>query len=295
MNTQHLQFMMEIERTRSISQAAENLYTSQPNLSRILHDVEQSLGFTVFERTSRGVRPTDRGVQYLQHVKNILRETEAIESLGKNHLSEERFSICIPRSAQMLEITADYLSSAPSGTPLNATVRECHPRQAFKLLSDGDADLAVIRFRAEYRSYFEEQAQERSMELCILRRFKYQLLMPKSHPLMEKQSIVRADLSGYPEIVHGDAFRPKGTQEESTLRQIYTVDRQAQITMLRRIPGAYMWIEPAQQEELDRWNLALRHCGDNPTTYYDALVFESKRGLNGLERDFLQLVTKKKA
>ena len=35
MNTQHLQYIIEIERTRSISQAAENLFLGQPNLSRI--------------------------------------------------------------------------------------------------------------------------------------------------------------------------------------------------------------------------------------------------------------------
>ena len=48
MNTQHLQYIIEIERTRSISQAAENLFIGQPNLSRILHDVEQMLGFRIF-------------------------------------------------------------------------------------------------------------------------------------------------------------------------------------------------------------------------------------------------------
>ena len=56
MNTQHLQYIIEIERTRSISQAAENLFIGQPNLSRILHDVEQMLGVRIFERATRGVR-----------------------------------------------------------------------------------------------------------------------------------------------------------------------------------------------------------------------------------------------
>ena len=41
MNTQHLQYVVEIERMRSISQAAENLFIGQPNLSRILHDINQ--------------------------------------------------------------------------------------------------------------------------------------------------------------------------------------------------------------------------------------------------------------
>ena len=85
MNTQHLQYIIEIERTRSISQAAENLFIGQPNLSRILHDVEQMLGFRIFERSTRGVRPTTRGTIFLQHAKSILRETEAIEAGRRGH------------------------------------------------------------------------------------------------------------------------------------------------------------------------------------------------------------------
>ena len=106
MNTQHLQYIIEIERTRSISQAAENLFIGQPNLSRILHDVEQMLGFRIFERSTRGVRPTTRGTIFLQHAKSILRETEAIEALGPKRAVANRLRVCIPRSAALLDLTA---------------------------------------------------------------------------------------------------------------------------------------------------------------------------------------------
>ena len=39
MNIQQLEYLIEIERTRSISQAAANLYMGQPNLSRILREL----------------------------------------------------------------------------------------------------------------------------------------------------------------------------------------------------------------------------------------------------------------
>ena len=99
MNTQHLQYVVEIERMRSISQAAENLFIGQPNLSRILHDMEDSLGFKIFERTSRGVRPTERGTIFLQHAKSILREMDSIEALGPRRPVANRLRICIHRDA----------------------------------------------------------------------------------------------------------------------------------------------------------------------------------------------------
>ena len=106
MNTQHLQYVVEIERMRSISQAAENLFIGQPNLSRILHDMEDTLGFKIFERTSRGVRPTERGTIFLQHAKSILREMDSIEALGPRRPVANRLRICIPRSAAMLDLTS---------------------------------------------------------------------------------------------------------------------------------------------------------------------------------------------
>ena len=81
MNIKHLQYMSEIERVGSISQAAKNLYVGQPNLSRILREVEESVGFTIFDRTHQGIRPTERGMAFLQHAHNILREMDAIETM----------------------------------------------------------------------------------------------------------------------------------------------------------------------------------------------------------------------
>ena len=98
MNIQQLEYLIEIERTRSISQAAANLYMGQPNLSRVLRDTEERVGFAIFERTRKGVRPTEQGVVFLQHARNILREAEFMENLGSNRSQSSRFRLALPRS-----------------------------------------------------------------------------------------------------------------------------------------------------------------------------------------------------
>ena len=207
MNTQHLQYLIEIERTRSVSQAAENLFIGQPNLSRILHEMEANLGFKIFERTSKGVRSTERGAIFLQHAKSIIRELERIDALGPRHPVENRLRICIPRAAFILDLTADYLNTLPVDQNLDSVVRECHARQAIEMLENGEVEVGIIRFRSEYRDYFEEQSVSRGFGFQILSRYRYQLLLPKTHALAEKQLITGQDLAGLPEIVHGDTFR----------------------------------------------------------------------------------------
>ena len=168
MNTQHLQYIIEIERTRSISQAAENLFIGQPNLSRILHDVEQMLGFRIFERSTRGVRPTTRGTIFLQHAKSILRETEAIEALGPKRAVANRLRVCIPRSAAALDLTAQYLAGLPEAEPVDAVIRECHARIALETLASGETVSGVIRFSSEYRDYFDEKNSARGLSFELL-------------------------------------------------------------------------------------------------------------------------------
>ena len=40
MNTLHFKYAVEVEKTRSITQAADNLYMAQPNLSKAIRELE---------------------------------------------------------------------------------------------------------------------------------------------------------------------------------------------------------------------------------------------------------------
>ena len=237
MNTQHLQYVVEIERMRSISQAAENLFIGQPNLSRILHDMEDTLGFKIFERTSRGVRPTERGTIFLQHAKSILREMDSIEALGPRRPVANRLRICIPRSAAMLDLTSEFIATLPEDQNLDVAIRECHARKALELLANGEVEIGIIRFRSEYRDYFEEQMTQRGLNFEILSKYRYQILLCRDHPLAQKSVLQRSDLADLPEIVHGDTFRQSGQPDQHVSRKIYTVDRLAQLSLLQKSPN----------------------------------------------------------
>ena len=74
MNLLHLRYALEVEKTRSISKAAENLLMSQPNLSRAIKELEESLGITIFKRTSKGISVTFQGEEFLSHANQEIEE-----------------------------------------------------------------------------------------------------------------------------------------------------------------------------------------------------------------------------
>ena len=285
-----MQYIIEIERTRSISQAAENLFIGQPNLSRILHDLEKTLGFRIFERTSRGVRPTERGAKFLLHARGVLREMEYIEALGPRHAVRSRLRVCLPRSARLFDLAAEYLASLASPGELEVTIRECHARQALQRLTVGEAELGVLRFRSEYLDYFDEQTAEREFSFQVLGRFKYELVLPRDHPLARRETIHMEDLAEYPQIIHGDAQRPRVRTEDMACRTIYTVDRMAQLQLLQTIWGVYTWLPPMPEQYLQRWGLIQRPCEDNTVVYQDALVYNPQYAMTDIEAGFVQYV-----
>ena len=49
MNLLHLKYAVEIEKTGSITKAANNLFMGQPNLSKAIKELETEIGITIFK------------------------------------------------------------------------------------------------------------------------------------------------------------------------------------------------------------------------------------------------------
>ena len=53
MNLNVLRYVIEVEKNRSITGAARQLFISQPNLSRDIRELEEEIGFSIFTRPGR--------------------------------------------------------------------------------------------------------------------------------------------------------------------------------------------------------------------------------------------------
>ena len=58
LEVKELQYFVVCADLSSFSRAAEVLYTTQPNVSKVIRSLEEKLGFEVFERDNRGIKLT---------------------------------------------------------------------------------------------------------------------------------------------------------------------------------------------------------------------------------------------
>ena len=76
MTLNQLLYFQAVARTENFRAAAEELYISQPSLSRSIDSLEKELGVTFFERTGRGIVLTKSGRLFQEYVDRILEECD---------------------------------------------------------------------------------------------------------------------------------------------------------------------------------------------------------------------------
>lgn len=78
-----LTFAVEVAKNTSINKAAEQLYTSQSNVSNSIKALEDELGIKIFDRTKKGISITETGREFLSYAQEILDKMDFVEDLYK--------------------------------------------------------------------------------------------------------------------------------------------------------------------------------------------------------------------
>ena len=77
-------YFLVIAKTGNLNQAAQQLYVSQPSLSKYIQRLETQLGTSLFDRSSSPMRLNESGKIYLQYLRNAIeKEQELLCQIGE--------------------------------------------------------------------------------------------------------------------------------------------------------------------------------------------------------------------
>lgn len=303
MNTLHLKYAVEVERTQSITQAAENLFMAQPNLSKAIRELEDTLGISIFERSSKGVIPTQKGSEFLAYAKNVLAEIEKMESLARpDNPDRQRFSISIPRGSYIASAFTMFASGLDMGKDMEINLKETNSMEAIANVAEGRFSLGIIRCQKEYVKFFLNYLEEKDLSHKTVWEFDELVVMSAGHPLAQKPAISYKDLDKYVEIIHGDTVIPylpagesrKPEDSAHARKRIYVYERCTQFDLLDHIPSTYMWVSAIPQEWLDRYGLVQRACRAENHSYKDLLIYPKNYVLSDLDDRFVRELQRSK-
>lgn len=299
MNILHLKYAVEVASTRSISKAAENLFMGQPNLSRAIKELEDSLGITIFRRTSKGISITAEGEEFLQYARKIISQINEVEELYMGGKKEKQtFSVCVPRSSYISYAMAEFAKSISTDVPAEVIYKETNSMRAINNVINEDYDIGIIRYQSSFGKYFRTLFTEKKLASETVTEFSYVLLYSKDSRLAKEEVLTPHSLSSYIEIVHGDPYVPslptidvkKAELSEYVDKRICVFERASQFDLLSRVPDTFMWVSPIPEELCERYGLVQRKCDFNSKIYRDVLIYRKGYTLTELDRRFITAV-----
>ncbi len=296
MNTLFFKYALEVERTRSITQAADNLFMAQPNLSKSIKEMEDTLGFHVFERTSKGVIPTEKGHLFLEYARSVVAQLDKIDALADSADENiQKFSISIPRGSYISKGITRFVSELDQTMGIDLNIYETNSMQAINNLVDGKFNLAIIRYQVVYEPYFKSFLQEKRLSADTVWEFEHLVLMSRYHKLAAQSPLKLDDLGHSIEIVHGDNVVPylsaeknnKDPRAAAPKKRIYLYERGNQFELLSNIHDTFMWVSPIPRDMLEKYGLIQRKCVFQGNKYKDMLVYPKSYRFSELDKKFI--------
>jgi len=298
MQTQYFTYALEVEKTGSITQAAENLYMTQPTLSKAIRDLEENLGFSVFKRSSRGVVPTRKGEEFLQHARKIVTQIERMElALHSQDTTHQMFSLAIPRVSYIARAAAQYVRTVNDGRNMEIDIRETSSMRIIDAVAQGRSVLGLVRYHTQDEEYFMRCMTEKGLQFEFVWQANYMALMPSDHPLAEKDLLSAQDFADCVEITYGDEEVPyiRTSEAEAVAglvpsdRRLLIYDRATQFDLLQAVPGAYCWASAQPKEVLEKYGLVQRRCGRS-LQFKDVLISRAGYHFSKLDRAFIDIL-----
>lgn len=184
----HLRSAVTAAESGSFRKAAELLRLQQSSLSRSIRQIEDSLGITIFERSSGGISPTVAGRNVLRLARTILEDCDALVSTAKSvQISETgRLAVgfCTSLSAGHLQASLLSLKQRLPRVEL-ATVERSRTRLATALRA-GALDILVIT--GSLPSW--DSKTMRLWSECVF------VALPQDHVLAARETLYWTDLRG---------------------------------------------------------------------------------------------------
>lgn len=212
LRTRQLLLLEALGREHNLGRAAAGLGMSQPAATKLLQQVEETLGQQLFARQARGMQPTPAGEVLVRYARQALVDfgfaREQMTALRSGLRGRLRLG-CVPGALPQLL------------APALAAYKRGHPRVAVSVLVEtsdvmlehlerGDVDVVLGRLaEGHYEDELESRALLAEPQVAVVR---------SGHPLLRQAAVTLPDLVRWPWVLQPPGS-PQRSRFEAALRE----------------------------------------------------------------------------
>lgn len=186
MELKQLEFFLQCGECGSLGKAAEKLYTSQPNVSKVIRLLEEELGSPVFIRTSRGLRLTAYGKSIYDYALNSVKNARLIMNTKQAAKAENNLSVSTWQSNSISKLIVDAYKADPD---IHIEYRQGTVEEIITHVEQGLSEIGILYVAQNKVSPFFNIIARKNLQFVALAKRKACLYAGPNSPLYESGQV----------------------------------------------------------------------------------------------------------
>ena len=193
MTLNQLRYFQAVARLQNFRAAAEELYISQPSLSRSIDSLEDELGVVLFEKSGRGIALTGSGRLLLEYANRIIEECDiAIYKMKELSTSGGRIDIgyVFPLANYYIPHKVRSFLDMPGNEHVTFGFTQNRTSSIIRDIKNGKLDVGFCAY----------SDNEEELEFVPLMKQEMVIITSLEHPLADQGDLSIRELANYPVI-----------------------------------------------------------------------------------------------
>jgi len=194
MELRHLRYFVAVGDEQHYGRAAKQLHVAQPALSRQIQDLEEEIGFRLFDRLPRGVKISTAGKSFLDDARRILQQVNEATARAKRVASGQSGTLRVGfvESISWRGVVPNSFRQFRERQPdAELQLRPLSSLQQIEAIRSGQLDAGFLFTMAN----IERELTQLEVDVLNL-----MLAAPKGHPLTKLKKVRLRELSEAPFI-----------------------------------------------------------------------------------------------
>lgn len=198
MTLQQIKYVLKTVECGSISEAAKQLFISQPSLSNALKELETELGIEIFSRSAKGISLSVDGAEFLSYARQVAEQAELLEQRYKNKRpSRQLCSVSTQHYAFAVNAFVNLIKSSDADE-YEFTLRETRTHDIIEDVKNMRSEIGILYINDFNEKVITKFLQENHLLFNTLFEAAPHVFVSKDNPLASKKSVCLKDLENYP-------------------------------------------------------------------------------------------------
>ena len=198
MTLQQLKYVITVAETGTITEAANQLFISQPSLTNAIHDLEKEMNIVIFNRTNKGISLSKEGEGFLGYARQVLEQAAILEDKYKGSGGGKK-QFCVSTQHYSFAVNAFVdLIKEYGQEEYDFSLRETQTYEIIEDVARLRSEIGILFLNDFNQTVINKILKSYDLEFHLLFIAKPHVFISRSHPLAEKKVITNQELEIYP-------------------------------------------------------------------------------------------------